>query len=77
MALETLEVVAAVRLSAASKRSDTARPPASSEAEAIFEPLDSRWRLFCKSELLLLKFCEASVAEVFVLIETGITSFLF
>jgi hypothetical protein len=72
MALETLEVVASVRLRAAAKRSETAKPPASSEAEAILEPLERRWRLFCRSILLLLKFWEARVAEVLVLIEIPI-----
>jgi len=47
---------------------DTARPPASSEAAEIRDPLESRIRLFCIKSEERVRFAAACDAEVFVLI---------
>ena len=57
-----------MRLMAADNFIETARPPASSEASEIREPLDKRARLFWRSVWLRLRFSEDRLAEVFVLI---------
>jgi hypothetical protein len=46
---------------------DTARPPASSEASEMREPLERRAKLFCKRELLLLRLSAERDAAVLVL----------
>ena len=51
---------------------DTARPPASSEASEILEPLDRRAKLFWSNVWLRFRFNEDKLAEVFVLIVMGI-----
>jgi hypothetical protein len=56
-----------LRLRAAVSFIDTARPPASSEASAMREPLERRAKLFCKRELLLLRLSAERDAAVFVL----------
>jgi len=48
---------------------ETARPPASSAAVEILEPLDKRAKLFWRRSLDFCKLKEASVEEVFVLME--------
>ena len=50
------------RLAVALSFIDTARPPASSEGLTIFEPLESRLRLFCSIELEVARLLEAIVA---------------
>jgi hypothetical protein len=56
---------------------ETARPPASSEGLVIFEPLESRPRLFCSIALDAARLLEATIAVEFVLITTAmVVSFL-
>jgi hypothetical protein len=42
---------------------ETAKPPASSDGFTIFEPLESRLRLFCNMLLEVAKLLDAIVAE--------------
>jgi hypothetical protein len=56
---------------------DTAIPPASSTAELIRDPLDSRFRLFCRFAFVLSKLYAAKLDAVFVLILIILYSFTF
>jgi hypothetical protein len=57
-----LEAAAPERLAAADSFIDTARPPASSAGFTIFEPLESRLRLFWRAEFEADRLFEATVA---------------
>jgi hypothetical protein len=48
---------------------DTAKPPASSAAVEILDPLERRARLFCRRSLDLCRLSEARVEEELVLME--------
>ena len=61
-ALATLLEAAPDRLAAADNFIETARPPASSEGVTIFEPLESRFRLFCRLSFEAARLLEATVA---------------
>jgi hypothetical protein len=55
---------------------ETARPPASSDGLTIFEPLESRFRLFCKFSFEAARLFAATVAAKFVLMTTDMGIFL-
>ena len=61
--LPMLLFAAPERLAAAVSFTETARPPASSAGLTIFDPLESRLRLFCSIELEAARLLEATVAE--------------
>src|ERR1043166_2568826 len=54
----------------------TARPPASSAGLTIFEPLESRFRLFCNISFEAARLFAATVAAKFVLMTTDMVIFL-
>src|SRR3954465_15078310 len=62
-ALPMFVAAAPERRAAADSFIETARPPASSDGVTIFEPLESRLRLFCSIELEVARLLEATVAE--------------
>src|SRR5690606_9773708 len=75
-AFAMLVLTASVRLMAADSFMPTARPPASSAGLVIFEPLESRLRLFCRFALLALRLFFATVAAAFVLMTIDMLIFL-
>src|SRR5882724_3407704 len=75
-ALPMFEAAAPERLAAADNFIETARPPASSDGLTIFEPLESRFRLFCNISLEAARLFAATVAAKFVLMTTDMVIFL-
>jgi hypothetical protein len=57
-----LAATAPWRTAAADNFIETAKPPASSEGLTIFEPLESRLRLFCSIEFEVARLLEATFA---------------
>src|SRR3954466_11875546 len=74
--LPMLLAAAPERLAAADNFMDTARPPASSDGVTILEPLESRFRLFCKLSLEAARLFAATVAAKLVLMTTDMVIFL-
>jgi len=66
--LFTFACVASVRRIAAVSFIDTANPPESSDDELILDPLDNRFRLFCKLAFVCAKLNAADIDAAFVLI---------
>jgi hypothetical protein len=76
MVFEMLIAAAPERRAAALNFMDTAKPPASSAGLTIFDPLESRFRLFWSMEFEDARLFEATVAAGFELITTDMVSSL-